>query len=277
MSSVQEVLASMWRSFLSALPDLVAALVWIAAGVLIALLVGKILRRVVHSLIEVPLAETGIGRSLVSAGLRISAIAEFLVEAFIISISITIAFAYLKIPGEVGAFIHTAITYLPRVVVGLIVLVLGLIFAVVLVKYISTAIRETFSEPYKRLAVLVEDILFIGLLAVIVTVALEVMGITAQYVYSLVLGALIMILGVMVSIEAAKVVEAANPKFEKYSETVQLMLLVTFVIGGLAAMFAQYPVVGTVLAVLAVGVALGFGFMLAYTLYTSVKSRKESA
>jgi len=277
MSSVQEVLASMWSSFLSILPDLVAALVWIAVGVLIALLVGKILRKVVHSLIETPLAETGVGKTLVSAGLRISAIAEFLVEALIISISITIAFAYLRIPGEVGAFIRTAITYLPRVVVGLTVLVLGLIFAIVLVKYISTAIKETLSEPYKRLAVLVEDILFMGLLAVVITVALETMGMAAQYIYSLVLGALIMILGVMVSIESAKVVEAASPRFEKYSETVQLMLLVTFMIGGLAAMFAQYPVVGTVLAVLAVGIALGFGFMLAYTLYTAVKSRRESA
>lgn len=275
MASIEDALLSIWNSFVSSIPGLITALIWIVIGVVLAIVIGKLLRSIIEKFVETPLIGTNVGRLILSSGFRISPVVEFLIEALIITIAITIAFAYIPIPGEIGLMIYSSIIYLPRIVVGLMILVLGLLFIVVLAKYIASGMRDTLSEPYKGLAVLVEDIVFIGLLAVIISAAMEVMGLAAQNIYPLVLGALVMILGIMVSVEFTKILEAASPGFDKYSHLLQLVLLVSFTTVGLAAMFAQYPVVGAVIRVLAVGLAIGTGAVFIILLYTLVKSIRE--
>jgi len=50
---------------------------------------------------------------------------------------------------------------------------------------------------------------------------------------------------------------------------------VSFTTVGLAAMFAQYPVVGAVIRILAIGLAIGTGAVFIILLYTLVKSIRE--
>jgi len=275
VASIEDAVLSIWYSFVSFIPGLITALIWIVIGVVLAIVIGKLLRSITEKFVETPLMGTNVGKSILSLGFRISPVVEFLIEALIIAVAITIAFAYIPIPGEIGSMIYSSIIYLPRIVIGLMILVLGLLFIVVLAKYIASGMRDTLSEPYKGLAVLVEDIVFVGLLAVMISVAMEVMGLAAQNIYPLVLGALVMILGIMVSVEFTKILEAASPGFDKYSHLLQLVLLVSFTTVGLAAMFAQYPVVGAVIKILAVGPAIGTGVVFIILLYTLVKTARE--
>lgn len=271
MPGVEDVFSSLWESFTLAIPGIISALIWIVVGIVLAVIIGRIIRDVVEKYIEAPLSSASIGRMLVFAGFKMSSVVEWLVKALIIALAISIAFTYIPLPSAEGAFIRSSIMYLPRLVIGLLILIIGLFFSVILVKSIAFAMKETFSEQYKGLSTLVENIIFVGLLAMILSISLETMGIPAKDLYPLILGALIMVLGVIVSSEATRMIRTINPGFEKYSQVAQFIILILFIIVGVTAMFAQYQIVGEVVKIVSIGISIGVGAATAFILYKAVK------
>jgi len=110
--------------------------------------------------------------------------------------------------------------------------------------------------------VVIENLLLVDLVGVILTVSLTLLRISSELIYPLLLGALAIAVGVIISIEAFKAIEASSPDFKPLPPFLQFIILLVFSLIGITAIFSQYPVIGSVVRMLSIGIAIAFGIVL---------------
>jgi MFS family permease len=268
----EEALDALWQSFIALLPNIVAAIIWVALGIIIGVIVGKIVSRVIDKYVEKPLAKTDLGKSIQALGIELSSLIGGLVMAFIIALSLVVAIGYIPLGGDGGAMIYSVVSYIPYLIGGIAVLTLGIILSILLSKYIGSTISPSLGEGYKHLVHFIENLVLIGLIAVMLTVAFTLLRLPSGMVYPLLVGVVSIAMGVIIVVETTKTITENNPDFAKVAPYLQFTVILAFILVGLAAIFSSYGYVGDVLKMLSLGIAIAFAIVLIPVAFYLVKS-----
>ncbi|MEM1598485.1 MAG: hypothetical protein QXP31_05140 [Pyrobaculum sp.] len=244
--------------------------------ILIAWAVGSIVGRAVNRLVERTGLEkafdrTDVGKAFRSAGIDLSNLIGMLVTAFIVAIGVVIAIGYLKIGGEAGALIADVARYLPRLVGGIILLTVGIILVALLTDYIGKLLTGLFPQQFVEIGEMLRNLLLVGLVALIVSIALDLMLFTGPLVYPLILGTVIIGAGIFIGHTVVRNIVEDHPEFAGVAPYAKFLVYLIFLMVGLGAIFAEYPQTAQVVQNVAWGVAIAAGLLLAPVIYTLAK------
>ncbi len=249
------------------------------AAILIILLaygVGSILGSAVNRLVERTGLErafdkTDVGKAFRAAGIDLSSLIGMLTTAFVLAVGIVIAIGYLRIGGEAGVLISEVARYIPRLVGGIILLTVGIILVALLTDYIGKLLTGLFPKQFTEIGEMLKNLLLIGLVALIVSIALDLMLFTGPLVYPLILGTVIIGAGIFIGHTIVRNIVEDHPEFAGAAPYAKFMLYLIFLTIGLGAIFAEFPQTAHVVQNLAWGVAIAVGILLAPVIYTLAK------
>ncbi len=269
LESLQQQIVDLVASIIGYIPNLVGGILIVVAGYVAAVVAGEIVGRLVDRLVEKPLEKTSVGQQYRRLGIDLSDTTAVLVKAFVIVLSLIVALPVLKIPGQAGEVLTQVVYYLPRVIGGLLVLLYGFIFAGVLTDFINAALSAAFREK-SELAEMLKNFFLIGLIAAVVTIALNLMLVPGQFVYPVILGFLVMAFGILITDTLVGGL-AESPEFREHVGYAKFLLYTVFAMIAMAALFANFPGVTRVITVLSAGVAIAAAVILLPVVYRLAK------
>ncbi len=272
MVDLLDELSTMWDSFLVAVPAILAAVIVLIIGYLVAWVAGKIIKKVVQKAgLERFFNQTATGRAFLSSGLYASNLASLLVMAFVMIFFIILAIQVLDMSGVFGEYLNGLADYLPRVFIGVLVLILGAFFADFLSSFIGRIVRPMFPEGKQNIAEMLKNLLFIGLIAFVVLLALNILLLTGALVYTLVLGFVIIGVGILLTDALVKSVADEHPDFKEVAGYAKFVLYAIFLIIGTGAIFATFPGVTGIIANISWAFALALALMLVPVAFAMTK------
>ncbi|HPR98222.1 MAG TPA: hypothetical protein PLC39_02850 [Methanomassiliicoccales archaeon] len=272
MVDLVDELSTMWDDFLLAVPAILAAIIVLIIGLLVAWVAGKIIKMVVRKVgLERFFNQTATGRAFLSSGLYASNLASMLVMAFVMIFFIVLSIQVLDMSGIFGDYLTGLANYLPKVFVGVLVLVLGAFFADFLSSFIGRIVRPMFPEGKQNIAEMLKNLLFIGLIAFVVLLALNVMLLTGALVYTLVLGFVIIGVGILLTDALIKSVADEHPDFKEVAGYAKFVLYAIFLIIGTGAIFATFPGVTSIIANISWAFAIAMALMLVPVAFAMTK------
>jgi len=270
MADIMEMLGNVAAQIIKFIPNLIGALVILLVGYIIGDLVGRAVNAFVNRLVEKPLKQSEIGRSFTMLA-DISDLIGALTKAFIVAIAFLAAVEYLNIGGMTGEILYSIANYLPRLIGGIAILTLGSILAIGLAELISKSLEKTVPNEKKGIPQLTKSLLSVGLLAVVITIALNMMQLTGYYVYTLILGIVIMAVGLLVGDTIVDDIVKAHEEFKPYAGYAKYLVYLIFILVGVAAIFSQYSTTTMVAGTLAWGIAIVAAIMLIPLVYSLAK------
>ena len=150
-------------------------------------------------------------------------------------------------------------------------LVYGSLLSMALSSFIGQSIKTGMrGGVQEELADMVANTILVGLIAVFITIALNLMEIGGSLIYTLILGIVIIGLGAIITNAIFRDLEAMAG-FSEYAGYAKFMLYTIFIMTGVAAIFQAYPGTIAVLKTLAWGVAIAFGIILIPLVYRLAK------
>ncbi len=250
---------------LAALLPLLAPVALVAGGALGGYLAGVVVARIVVGMLRVNLArlleESEVGAALRRAGVDVFSVIGGLVKAFVFSLVFLASVEYVGGHGAAWEILRDVALYLPRLVGGVAVLLLGLLFASTLSRYTGRLLRGLLSGE-ERIARLVELLLALSLVVVVVTIALNLMLLQGDLFYPLMLGVILMGIGVYMGDVLVDELVKAHPEFETIAPYAKYTIYLVFITTGLAAIFARFTTVASTVSVLAWGVVAATAILL---------------
>ena len=262
INQFQQDLIRVLNEIVNRLPNIIGAIIVVLIGYVAGELIGSAVNKIIQKFVEKPLNRTDVGKTIRELGLDLSDLIGGLTKAFIISISIVAAVDLLAIPGEAGSLISRVSNYLPYLIGGITVLTIGVILALGLAKYIGSFLKKAFPENYASLAVLIENFILLGLIAVVVTISLELLQLQSTLIYPLIVGALVIALGVFIADSALRIIIEQHPEFKELAPFLQFLIILVFLMIGVSAVFSEFPSTTQVINNLALGLAIAFAIVL---------------
>ncbi len=261
-----------------ALPSIIAAIVIILIGYLVGAMVGRGVDKVIEKTgVEKVFDATELGKAYRKAGIDLSRFTGNLIHAFIVVLSILIAVNYLNIGGVAGQYIGFIADYLVRIVGAVIVLTLGSalfeVFATFVAKQLSVAIPQDKAD----LVDLLKDILFIGLLAFLLSLAFNILLLPGNIVYPLILGVTAIALGITISDRLVNSIASEHPEFRAIAGYAKFLLLLVFLVVGVAGIFGTVPGTSMVIEKVAWGIAIAAALLLVPVMYTLARKMAREA
>ncbi|MEB3758928.1 MAG: hypothetical protein GSR82_05525 [Desulfurococcales archaeon] len=272
MEVTKQSLSNAVQSMINALPSIIAALIIIFLGVWVGKIVGSVTTRIFSSKgLMKKFAETKTGKALEESGIGIASLVGGLVYAFIAVISIAIGLEYLNIGGAADYYIGLIANYLPRLVAGLIILTLGLVFSELFAGYIGFVISSL--DTRNKAIQIFPEIVKVALIVAVTVVGLDVMELNQfNIIYWIVLGFFIMILGIYLTDSIFSSIDVNDEMKDVYS-LLKIFLYSIFILVGLAAVFTNSQGVVQVLSRIAWGYAIGMAFLLVLVMAYAYKSK----
>ena len=265
---IKDVITNIVISIINAIPSIIAALIIIGLGYIVGEGVGKAVNKLVEiTKIEENFDKTETGKAFRQAGIDLSSFIGSLTKAFVVVISLAVALQVLNIGGPISQYIIFIADYLPRIIGAILVLTLGVVLFEFLTSFIAKALSTTLPERHKDLADLLKDLIMIGLIAVLVTVALNMLLLPGEYVYPLILGAVIIGVGISITERLVNSIVENHEEFKPVAGHAKFLLYLIFVIVGVAGMFSSFPGTSNVIANVAWGVAIAAALMLVPMIY----------
>jgi len=256
-------LEDMFVNMINALPAIFAALVVIIIGYAVAIIVGKAVNKVVEKVgVEKTFDQTTAGKAFKSSGLDLSDLIGGIVKAFILILSIVLAIQILDIGGTFGTYLATIADYLPRLLGGILIIILGTVFVDLLTTFIGKMMRPMFPEAKVEIADMLKNLLFIGLIAFILLLALDTMLLSGSTIYPLILGFVVIGVGISLTDGLIKSITDDHPEFREVAGYAKFVLYSIFLIIGAGAIFATYPGVTNIVANVSWAFAIALGIML---------------
>ena len=117
--------------------------------------------------IEKSFEETETGKAFKSAGMDMSSFVGGITTAFILVISVVIAIQVLNIGGTIGEFLVDLASYLPRLLGGIVIIVIGSVLVGFLATLVGNTLKPIFPKAKVEIADMLQSLLQIGLIAVI--------------------------------------------------------------------------------------------------------------
>ncbi len=261
-----------------ALPAIIAAIIIILIGYLVGNIVGRGVDRLIEQLgIERVFDATELGKAYRRAGIDISRFTGNLVWAFIVVLSILIAVNYLNIGGLAGQYLGFIAEYLVRVVGAVIILTLGSalfeLFATFIAKQLSVAVPADKAD----LVDMLKDVLFVGLLAFLLSMVFNILLLPGNIVYPLVLGVTAIALGITISDRLVNSIANDHPEFRATAGYAKFLLVLVFLIVGVAGIFGTVPGTAMVIEKVAWGIAIAAALLLVPVMYTLARKMAREA
>ena len=262
----------MLENIVNALPAIIAAIVVIAIGYIVAIVVGKAVNKVVQKVgIEKTFDQSTAGKAFKSSGLDLSDLIGGIVKAFILILAIVLAIQILDIGGTFGAYLATIADYLPRLLGGILIIILGTVFVDLLSTFIGKMMRPMFPEAKAEIADMLKNLLFIGLIAFILLLALDTMLLSGSTIYPLILGFVVIGTGISLTDGLVKSITDDYPEFREVAGYAKFVLYSIFLIIGAGAIFATYAGVTNIVANIPWAFAIALGIMLIPIAYALTK------
>lgn len=270
--TLEEAFENFINTILTALPGAIAAIIIIVVGVIVGWFVGKIVNRIVDKTVEGHFDKSEVGKVFRTSGFDLSNFIGGIIMAFIIIVAITIAMGLLSIPGEAGGFIQQIAAYLPRLLGGILVIVLGIVLVDFLSMLIGKVIRPMFGEAKSEIADMLRNLIFLGLIAVILNIAFDLLLLnTTGLVYSLILGFVIIGAGIIITDTVIKSITDDHKEFVSIAGYAKFVLYSIFLLIGAGAIFASFTGVTGIIGTVAWGFAIAFAIILIPIIYNIAK------
>jgi hypothetical protein len=276
MSDLIGTLSDLFTQFLSdvaaALPAIIAAIIVLIIGYVVGKALGRAVNKVVEKLgIEKSFDETDTGKSFRTAGMDLSSFIGGVVTAFVIIISVVIAIDILSIGGVAGEFLVDIAAYLPRLLGGVVIIILGTVLVGFLARLVGNTLKPVFPEAKSEIADMLKNLLQIGLIAVILMIALDLMLLSGDLVYPLILGFVIIGAGIALTDGLIKSITDDHKEFTAVAGYAKFVLYSIFLVIGAGAIFATFQGVTEVIANISWAFAIAMGIMLVPVIYTLAK------
>lgn len=271
-------LENMLGDIITAIPAILAAIVVLIIGYFVGSFVGKVVNRIVEKVgIEKTFDQTQTGRAFKASGLDLSNLIGGLVKVFIIILAIILAIQILNVGGTLGSYLTGVANYLPRLLGGILIIILGIVFVDFLANFIGGMIRPMFSKDKTEVADMLKNLLFIGLVAFILLLALDTMLLSGSTIYPLILGFVIIGAGISLTDVLIKSINDDHAEFREVAGYAKFMLYAIFLIVGVGAIFATFPGVTNIVANISWAFAIAFGIMLVPITYAIAKKMTKEA
>jgi len=267
-----ETLELMVEDIILAIPTILAAVIVIAIGWLVGTIVGKAVDILVEKIgMERAFDQSSTGKSFRAAGLDLSNVIGMFVKAFIIVLAIVWAIEILSIGGTLGSYLTVVADYLPRLLGGLLILILGVVLVDFLANFIGKMIRPMFPPEKVEIAAMIKNLLFIGLIAFIILLALDTMLLSGGTIYPLILGFVIIGVGIILTDTLVRSIVEDHAEFRSVAGYAKFVLYSIFLIIGAGAIFATFPNVTSIVANVSWAFAIALAVLLVPVAYGLTK------
>ena len=272
MSQIVEALTKMVEDVIAFLPALIGAVIVILIGYGVGSLVGKAVNKLIEKMgIEKSFDETSTGRAFKSAKLDLSSFVGGVTRAFIVILSIIFAIQILNVGGPLGEYLVDVANYLPRLLGGIMIIVIGIVLVDFLTTLVGRTMKPIFPESKAEIAEMLRNLLLIGLIAVVLMIALDLMLLAGEMVYPLILGFVIIGAGVALTDGLIKSITDDYKEFVGVAGYAKFVLYSIFLIIGAGAIFATFEGVTNVVANISWAFAIALAIMLVPIMYAMAK------
>ena len=273
-----EIFTEFVSDIVSALPAIIAAILVVIIGYVVGKFLGNAVNKVVEKMgLEKTFDETDAGKAFKKSGMDLSSFIGGVITAFIIVISVVLAVQILNIGGTVGQFLVDIASYLPRLLGGVVIIVIGTVLVGFLSSLVGETLKPIFPKAKSEIADMLKNLLQIGLIAVILLMALDIMLLSGDLVYSLILGFVIIGAGIALTDGLIKSITDDHKEFMPVAGYAKFVLYSIFLIIGAGAIFATFSGVTNVIANISWAFAIAMGIMLVPVIYNlSQKMTKET-
>ncbi len=273
-----EMFSDMVGDIIAAIPSVIAAIIVILIGYAIGIIVGNAANKLVERLgMEKSFDKTTTGQAFKNAGLDLSNFIGGMIKAFITILAIILAIQILNVGGTIGTYLTTIADYLPRLLGGILIIVFGTVLVDFLASFIGRMIKPMFSEAKAEIADMLRNLLMIGLIAFILLLALDLMLLSGDLVYPLILGFVLIGAGVALTDGLIKSITDDHTEFKGVAGYAKFILYSIFLLIGAGAIFATFSGVANIVANISWAFAIALAIMLIPIAYAMAKKMtKES-
>lgn len=169
-----------WNEVLTFIPVLIAAIIILIIGWIVGRIVGGVIKKILQRAhLDDTMHDTDFGKSLAKSNMTASGLIGSLVKWFIYIIFIMAAVNVLNIP-LFADFLNAVVLYLPNLIAGFLVLIIGLIAINFVMKWIKSILSDQ-GVPFTHWIVVGIQIL---LSIVIIVIALDQWRIQTEIIYT---------------------------------------------------------------------------------------------
>jgi len=267
-----EALNQMAQDIIAFLPSLIAAIIVILIGYGIGILAGTAVNKLIEKIgIEKTFEESETGKSFKSAGFDLSTFAGGVTRAFIMVLAIILAIQILNIGGTMGSYLIDVASYLPRLLGGIVIIVIGTVLVDFLATLVGKTMKLTFPEAKVEIADMLRNLLQIGLTAVILLIALDLMLLAGELVYPLILGFVMIGAGIALTDGLIRSITEDHEEFAPIAGYAKFVLYSIFLVIGASAIFATFGGVTQVVANISYAFAIALAIILIPITYSIAK------
>ena len=277
--NIGDMFSNMVGDIIAAIPSVIAAIIIILIGYGIGIVVGKAVNRIIEKLgIERGFEQTTAGQAFRNAGLDLSNFVGAVLKAFITILAIILAIQILNVGGTIGTYLTTIADYLPRLLGGILIIVFGTVLVDFLASFIGKMLKPMFPEAKAEIADMLKNLLLIGLVAFILLLALDLLLLSGETIYPLILGFVLIGAGVALTDGLIKSITDDHKEFIPVAGYAKFILYSIFLVVGAGAIFATFPNVTAIVANIAWAFAIAFAIILIPIVYALAKKMsKETA
>ncbi len=263
MLNIVDVLSEMVGDIIAAIPSILAAIIVILVGYGIGIVVGKAANKLVEKLgIEKSFDQTVTGKAFRSAGIDLSSFIGAVLKAFITILAIILAIQILNVSGIIGTYLTAIADYLPRLLGGILIIIFGTVLVDFLASFIGRMIKPMFPEAKAEIADMLKNLLMIGLIAFILLLALDLMLLSGNTIYPLILGFVLIGAGIALTDGLIKSITDDHEEFKGVAGYAKFILYSIFLLIGAGAIFATFPGVTNIVANISWAFAIALAIML---------------
>jgi len=271
-----EMLNQILEDIAAALPAVIAAIIVILIGYAVGKVVGKAVNKLIEKMgIETTFDQTDTGKAFRSAGLDISSFVGGVTTAFIVVLSIIVAIQILNIGGPIGEFLVDLAAYLPRLLGGIVIIVIGTVLVGFLASLVGDTLKPIFPKAKAEIADMLRNLLLIGLIAVILLIALDLMLLAGDLVYPLILGFVMIGAGIALTDGLIKSITDDHKEFAEVAGYAKFVLYSVFLIIGAGAIFSTFEGVTDIVANISWAFAIALAIMLIPVVYSMAKKMSK--
>jgi hypothetical protein len=276
--SLTDMFSNMVGDMIAAIPSVIAAIIVILIGYAIGIIVGAAVNKIVEKLgIEKTFDKTVSGQAFRNAGLDLSNFIGAITKAFITILAIILAIQILNVGGTIGTYLTTIADYLPRLLGGILIIVFGTVLVDFLASFIGRMIKPMFPEAKVEIADMLKNLLMIGLIAFVLALALDLMLLSGDLIYPLIIGFVIIGAGISLTDGLIKSITDDHAEFKGVAGYAKFVLYSIFLIIGAGAIFATYPGVTNIIANISYAFAIALAIMLIPIVYSMAKKLSKEA
>lgn len=267
----------MFTDFISdiifALPTVIASIIILIIGYFIGKIVGRTVNKIVQKIgITKSFDQTVTGKSFRPTGIELPSFIGSITTAFIFAISVVLAIQILNIGGTTCRFLVDIASYLPRLLGGIVIIILGTIFVGFLANFVSNTLKPVFPTGKSEIVNILKNLLQIGLIAAILMIAFDLMLLRGDLIYPLILGFVIIGAGIALTDSLIKSLTDDHKEFLPVAGYTKFVLYSIFLVIGAGSIFAAFEGVTNIVANISWAFAISMGIMLIPVIFNLAKN-----